>query len=87
MSNQLINQTKNISPFVGLTSKILADVYEPFVMNGIEAVPNYTFDELYDLYRSDKFVTKSKAQFQTLAKLYFDYKAGKVNVDNLNLYI
>ena len=48
-------------------------------------VPDYTFDELYELWTNDTF--EHKSTFPKFAQLYFDYRDGKLNSDNIEKQI
>jgi len=72
------------TPFMVMLANMLADIYDPSVNEG-RNVPDYTFDEIYEMWGKDKIAMKKP--FAEFAKLYFDYKDGKVNKQNVSYYL
>jgi hypothetical protein len=72
------------TPAMMLFANMLAHIYEPSVNEG-RNVPDYTFDEIYEIW-SNCWIANKKP-FAEFAKLYFDYKDGKVNKQNVNYYL
>ena len=72
------------TPAMMLFANMLADIYEPSVNEG-RNVPDYTFDEIYEMW-SNCWIANKKP-FAEFAKFFFEYKEGKVNRENVQLYI